>query len=170
MHFVKHYLIFQRTYPFFLQSLLQSGKDIADGTPIDAARAAILDAMYQRHSQQPKTQARIDVTAASGGQNRPPKSSSGRKPPMVVSVVATFCSMFQHSNLATPHWLGYLVTRPESHSLHHERDVHAWNYGDIPLWDMVFGTFRNPRQWDGQAGFHDGSTRQWSMLLGRKIS
>jgi hypothetical protein len=35
---------------------------------------------------------------------------------------------------------------------------------------MVFGTFRNPRQWDGQAGFHDGSTRQWSMLLGRKIS
>ncbi len=89
---------------------------------------------------------------------------------LVVSVLATFCSIFQHSNLTTPHWLGYLVTRPESHSLHHERNVHAWNYGDIPLWDMVFGTFRNPRQWNGQAGFHDGSTRQWSMLFGRKIS
>lgn len=41
---------------------------IADGTPIDAARAAILDAMYERHSQQPKTQARIDVSPASGAQ------------------------------------------------------------------------------------------------------
>lgn len=30
--------------------------------------------------------------------------------------------------------------------LHHERDVHARNYGDLPVWDMLFGTFVNPRQ------------------------
>lgn len=89
---------------------------------------------------------------------------------LAVNVMATFCTMFQHANIATPHWLGYLVTRPESHALHHERGVHAWNYGDIPLWDMMFGTFRNPRQWDAEAGFHPGSTRQWKMLLGRKVA
>lgn len=41
-------------------------KLIADGTPIDAARAAILDAMYERQQQQPKTQARVDVTVDHG--------------------------------------------------------------------------------------------------------
>lgn len=39
---------------------------IADGTPIDAARAAILDAMYERQQQQPKTHARVDVTVDHG--------------------------------------------------------------------------------------------------------
>lgn len=41
-------------------------KLIADGTPIDAARAAILDAMYERQKNLPQTQARIDVTADHG--------------------------------------------------------------------------------------------------------
>jgi hypothetical protein len=41
-------------------------KLIADGTPIDGARAAIIDAMYQRQQSQPQTQARIDVTADHG--------------------------------------------------------------------------------------------------------
>lgn len=89
---------------------------------------------------------------------------------LVVNVIATFCSMFQHANIRTPHWLGYIVQRPESHSVHHERGVHAWNYGDIPIWDILFGTFRNPREWEGEVGFHQGSTRQWSMLFGRKIA
>ncbi len=90
---------------------------------------------------------------------------------LVVNLLATFCSMFQHANIRTPHWLGFLVTRPESHALHHERGVHAWNYGDMPLWDMVFGTFRNPRTWGGEAGFHDGSShRLMPLLLGRKVA
>jgi sterol desaturase/sphingolipid hydroxylase (fatty acid hydroxylase superfamily) len=53
--------------------------------------------------------------------------------------------MFQHANLRTPRWLGYIIQRPESHGIHHERGLHAFNYADLPLWDMVFGTFRNPR-------------------------
>lgn len=88
-----------------------------------------------------------------------------------INVAATFCSMFQHANVHTPRWLGYIVTRPESHSLHHERNVHARNYGDIPLFDMLFGTFENPRTFEGQVGFHDGgSKRVGEMLVGRLIA
>ena len=83
----------------------------------------------------------------------------------IVAVMATFCSMFQHSNLTTPHLLGYVVTRPESHSVHHERGIHGFNYGDIPLFDMIFGTFRNPRFWDGKAGFYEGSSEETAKLL-----
>jgi sterol desaturase/sphingolipid hydroxylase (fatty acid hydroxylase superfamily) len=89
----------------------------------------------------------------------------------IVAVLATFCSMFQHSNLKTPHWLGFIVTRPESHSVHHERGVHGYNYGDIPLFDIVFGTFRNPPRWNGQAGFYDGSSAEiFKLLTFRKIA
>ena len=89
----------------------------------------------------------------------------------IVAVMATFCSMFQHSNLRTPHWLGYLITRPESHSVHHERGIHGFNYGDIPLFDMIFGTFRNPHVWNGKAGFYEGSSAETARLLAfRKIA
>ena len=89
----------------------------------------------------------------------------------IVAVMATFCSMFQHSNLKTPYWLGFIVTRPESHSVHHERGIHGYNYGDIPLFDMIFGTFRNPRQWSGEAGFYEGSSAEMIKLLTfRKIA
>ena len=88
-----------------------------------------------------------------------------------INVFVTFLGMLQHANLRTPHWLGYLVIRPESHAAHHERGVHAFNYCDLPLWDMVFGTFRNPRRWEGQAGFWDGaSNRLGPMLLGKDVA
>lgn len=90
---------------------------------------------------------------------------------IVVAVLATFCSMFQHANIRTPRWLGYFVTRPESHSVHHQRDVHAYNYGDIPLFDILFGTFRNPKEFTGEVGFFDGSSRKMGpMLIGREIA
>jgi sterol desaturase/sphingolipid hydroxylase (fatty acid hydroxylase superfamily) len=90
---------------------------------------------------------------------------------ILVAVAATFCSMFQHANIRTPRWLGYLVTRPESHSLHHERNVHARNYGDIPLFDILFGTFVNPATFGGEVGFHEGGSRKLgAMLVGREIA
>lgn len=90
---------------------------------------------------------------------------------LFVNVMATFCSMFQHANIRTPRWLGYFVTRPESHSAHHERGVHARNYGDIPLFDMVFGTFHNPPEFTGQVGFAEGDSRRLGeMLIGRRIA
>jgi sterol desaturase/sphingolipid hydroxylase (fatty acid hydroxylase superfamily) len=90
---------------------------------------------------------------------------------LVVNVLATFLGMFQHANIRTPHWLGYLVQRPESHSIHHKRGHHANNYGDLPLYDMIFGTFANPRDFEPQVGFHEGSSRQVGpMLIGKSIA
>ena len=90
---------------------------------------------------------------------------------LIVAILTTIPGMVQHLNIRTPHWLGYIVQRPESHSIHHQRGVHAYNYGDIPLFDMIFGTFKNPREWEGEAGFHEGSTGEIApMLFFRKIS
>lgn len=95
----------------------------------------------------------------------------GPEAALVVAIVSTAMGMFQHVNIRTPHWLGYIVQRPESHSAHHERGVHARNYGDLPLFDLIFGTFHNPKTFDGVCGFYDGgSTRVKDMLLGREIA
>lgn len=88
-----------------------------------------------------------------------------------VGLIGALLSMWQHWNIHTPHWLGYLIPRPESHVLHHERDVHARNYGDLPIWDMLFGTFVNPREaWTGQVGFdRHSSQRIMDMLVMRDV-
>jgi sterol desaturase/sphingolipid hydroxylase (fatty acid hydroxylase superfamily) len=55
--------------------------------------------------------------------------------------------------------------------VHHQRGVHAWNYSDLPLFDLLFGTFRNPPAHMPQQGFHDGaSTRVLEMLVFRDVS
>jgi sterol desaturase/sphingolipid hydroxylase (fatty acid hydroxylase superfamily) len=90
---------------------------------------------------------------------------------IIIAVLATFCSIFQHANIRTPHWLGYFVTRPESHSAHHERGIHGRNYGDVPWFDMLLGTFHNPREFTGEVGFYEGgSKRVGAMLVGREIA
>lgn len=82
-----------------------------------------------------------------------------------------FNAMFQHANICTPRWLGYLIQRPESHALHHARGVHRFNYSDLPLIDMLFGTFRNPSSQDGPVGFYDGASARWfDMLVGQDVS
>ena len=79
-------------------------------------------------------------------------------------------AMFQHLNMRTPRWLGYLIQRPEAHSVHHARGVHAYNYGNFPLSDILFGTFRNPQDFMAEAGFWDGaSAKMGAMLLGRDV-
>jgi sterol desaturase/sphingolipid hydroxylase (fatty acid hydroxylase superfamily) len=78
---------------------------------------------------------------------------------------------FQHLNVRTPQWLGWIIQRPEAHSVHHARGVHAYNYGNIMLWDILFGTFRNPATFTSPAGFWDGSSaRIGAMLIGRDVS
>ena len=60
--------------------------------------------------------------------------------------------MFQHWNVCTPRWLGYILQRPESHGLHHELGIHGRNYSDFPLWDSLMGTFVNPDTFEGEVG------------------
>jgi sterol desaturase/sphingolipid hydroxylase (fatty acid hydroxylase superfamily) len=90
---------------------------------------------------------------------------------LLASSATTLIAFAQHANVRTPRWLGYIVQRPENHALHHQRGLHAYNYGDIALFDILFGTFRNPATWEGEAGFHNGaSTRIGAMLLGRDVA
>ena len=98
-----------------------------------------------------------------------------RLTPMAASAVGrigAMLSMFQHWNIRTPHWLGYIIPRPESHILHHERNIHARNYGDLPVWDMLFGTYVNPREtWNGEVGYGTyASARVRDMLLMRDVN
>jgi len=78
--------------------------------------------------------------------------------------------LFYHWNVTTPYWLGFIVQRPESHCVHHQCGLHAGNYADLPLWDICFGTFHNPRQWNDCCGFGAGRERRLlEMLCGRLI-
>jgi sterol desaturase/sphingolipid hydroxylase (fatty acid hydroxylase superfamily) len=77
-----------------------------------------------------------------------------------------------HLNVRTPQWLGYVIQRPEMHAVHHQRGVHAYNYGVLALSDLVFGTWRNPATFhDGEFGFWDGASATVArMLIGRDVS
>jgi sterol desaturase/sphingolipid hydroxylase (fatty acid hydroxylase superfamily) len=79
--------------------------------------------------------------------------------------IAQFYAYFQHMNVRTPAWLGYGIQRPEAHCLHHQRDVHAWNYGDLPVWDLLFGTWRNPAVFEGDVGFDAPATGRFGAML-----
>jgi sterol desaturase/sphingolipid hydroxylase (fatty acid hydroxylase superfamily) len=90
---------------------------------------------------------------------------------VIAAAFLAFNAVFQHANIKTPRWLGYLIQRPESHSLHHGRGVHAHNYADLPLVDMIFGTFVNPKDHRAEVGFYDGaSAKLGSMLMGKDMS
>ena len=84
----------------------------------------------------------------------------------LVGYLVAFHGMFQHWNVRTPTWLGYVIQRPESHCEHHRRGVHANNYSDFPLWDIVFGSFRNPAGFGGECGFESPADRRLGAMLG----
>jgi sterol desaturase/sphingolipid hydroxylase (fatty acid hydroxylase superfamily) len=90
----------------------------------------------------------------------------------LVGLVAQLNSFFQHMNVKTPRFLGYFIQRPEAHFVHHQRDVHAYNYGDLPVWDILLGTFKNPASFGQEdVGFAEPADRRLgAMLLFRDVS
>lgn len=90
----------------------------------------------------------------------------------IAATWVAFNAMFQHANIKTPRWLGWFIQRPEMHIVHHARRNHHYNYANLPLWDMVFGTFRNPEKIENpETGFYTGaSARVGDMLLFRDVS
>lgn len=90
----------------------------------------------------------------------------------LTGLVAQLYSFFQHMNVKTPRLLGYVIQRPEAHFVHHQRDVHAHNYGDFPLWDILFGTFTNPTNFGTEdVGFAEpADQRVAAMLVFRDVS
>jgi sterol desaturase/sphingolipid hydroxylase (fatty acid hydroxylase superfamily) len=83
----------------------------------------------------------------------------------IAGYAVAFNSYFQHWNVRTPQWLGYIIQRPESHCEHHRLGVHYYNFSDFPPWDMLLGTFRNPREFTGEVGFANGADRRMGAML-----
>lgn len=75
---------------------------------------------------------------------------------------------FYHTSVRTPRWVGFFFQRPEMHRIHHEAGRHKNNYGDIPWWDMLFGTYENPKEWRGRCGFEEGKERRLGEMLAFK--
>jgi len=88
----------------------------------------------------------------------------------ITLLFTNFLGIFQHANIKTPVWLGYVIQRPESHTIHHAKGIHAFNYSDLPLFDLIFGTFKNPGRFEHETGFYHGaSSRIGEMLLFKDV-
>ena len=70
-----------------------------------------------------------------------------------------------HMNIKTPHWLGYFFQRPEMHRIHHERGKHYSNFSDLPIWDMLFNTYKNPKVMNGRCGFKPEREKKLTEML-----
>lgn len=71
--------------------------------------------------------------------------------------------LWEHTNIRTPRWLGYVIVRPEMHRVHHELNKHQRNYS-IPLWDILFGTYENSQR-SVPCGFAGNREQQVKAML-----
>jgi sterol desaturase/sphingolipid hydroxylase (fatty acid hydroxylase superfamily) len=84
---------------------------------------------------------------------------------MWVVIMAGVAELFYHWNIKTPKWLGYIIQRPEQHDVHHERHGHRFNYGDLPVWDWLHGTYRNPETFNKECGFGTQLEQEFGAML-----
>ncbi|MEE9437552.1 MAG: sterol desaturase family protein [Saprospiraceae bacterium] len=91
---------------------------------------------------------------------------------------AAYCLLFSslgeyiyHMNIKTPHVMGYFFQRPEMHRIHHQRSKHYSNFSDLPIWDILFGTFENPKTMDTKCGFNpEREEKMVDMLLFKNVN
>lgn len=81
------------------------------------------------------------------------------------NLFATIGELFYHSNLKTPCWIGYVFQRPEHHSIHHQFNVHKFNFADITWWDRLFGTFKEAEAFVPRCGFKEGREEMLGDML-----
>lgn len=94
----------------------------------------------------------------------------GPEAAVLAILITGLAELFYHWNVRTPYWIGFVFQRPESHCVHHKRGWHRQNFSDLPLWDMLFGTFHNPRTFEDRCGFDDDrEQRLGTMLLGGDV-
>ena len=72
---------------------------------------------------------------------------------------------FYHTNVRPPRWVGFFFQRPEMHRIHHQHARHRNNYGDVTWWDMLFGTYENPKEWTHTCGFDDDKEQRLGAML-----
>ncbi len=78
---------------------------------------------------------------------------------------------FYHMNISTPRWVGWFLQRPEMHRVHHQEGVHYYNFADLPVWDMLFGTYKNPERFEGRCGFEENrEARLGAMFAFRDVN
>ena len=83
----------------------------------------------------------------------------------IVILALTFLGVFQHANINTPRWIGYVIQRPESHTIHHAKGIHKFNYTDLPIIDILFGTFKNPKSYKYETGYYLGASNRILEML-----
>ena len=67
--------------------------------------------------------------------------------------------------------MGYFFQRPEMHRIHHQRGKHYYNFSDLPIWDMLFGTFKNPKKMDEACGFKpEREEKLMDMLIFKNVN
>ena len=79
-------------------------------------------------------------------------------------LMAALYNLYIHADKSSPYWIGFIVSRPEMHRIHHKSDYHRSNYG-LPLWDMLFGTWENPKERVIQCGFTPEKERMITQML-----
>jgi len=91
----------------------------------------------------------------------------------LIPAFAIGINLVQHCNIRTPRWLGYIIQRPEMHGLHHARyrDLKGkmWNYADLPIIDMIFGTYKNPETFAAEVGF-EGAYSMSTLMRGVDVT
>lgn len=79
---------------------------------------------------------------------------------------AATAEYFYHANIKTPRWIRYFIQTPELHSIHHQYNVHFFNFSDLPIWDRMFKTYRDTTEFADRCGFNETSeNRLLNMLI-----
>ena len=60
---------------------------------------------------------------------------------------------FCHANFKSPKLLRYFIQTPELNSIHHQLDVHDYDYSDLPIWDRIIGTYKGTTEFMPECGF-----------------
>lgn len=75
-----------------------------------------------------------------------------------------------HANIRVPRWVGFVFQTPTMHRLHHKSGHHAQNYTDLVIWDMLFGTYQNPKTPIEHCGFAKPQQKKLCpLMLGKPV-
>ncbi len=83
----------------------------------------------------------------------------------LTTLITGVAEFVYHWNIRTPFGVGYVFQRPESHRIHHKYRHHTQNFADLPIWDMLFGTFSNPAKPVPRCGFDPEQEDRFEDML-----
>ena len=88
---------------------------------------------------------------------------------MIIGLLYQWQALLIHSNVGLrTGWLKWLVATPEFHHWHHSREAAGYNKnfsGQLPLWDIVFGTAYLPSTMPTSYGINEPMSGSYVMQL-----